>query len=78
METSVSEFMNTLMSSAVRTPMPRTRPAREANSADSASGRPNNLTRVAPPALKRSVIWSFIDALRSEASRRSLARRLPT
>ena len=78
MDTSVSEFMNTLINKAVRTPMPRTRPARAANSADSAEGRPNSFTRVAPPALKRSVIWSFIDALRSEASRRSRASRLPT
>ena len=38
------------------TPMSRTRPARAANSADSALGRPNSFTSVAPGAEKRSVI----------------------
>ena len=74
---SVSEFMNTDCSIAVRTPMSRTRPARTANSRDSVAGLPNSLTRVAPGAENRSVIWVFIVALWSAASRCSWAIRVP-
>ncbi len=62
---------------AVRTPICATRWARAANSADSWSGRPNSLTRVAPGAEKRSVIWLPIAALWSAASRWMPARRRP-
>ena len=55
--------MNVDCSIAVRTPMSRTRSARSANSSDSRSGLPNSLTRVAPGAENRSVIWVFIVAL---------------
>ena len=69
---------NTERTIAVRTPMSRTRPARARNSADSRSGRPNSLTRVAPGAEKRSVICVLIAALWSAASRSSRASRAPT
>ena len=54
---------------AVRTPMSRTREARATNSRVSSAGRPNSLTRVAPGAENRSVIWVPIAALWSAASR---------
>jgi hypothetical protein len=66
---SVSEFMNTDCSIAVRTPMSRTRAARTSNSCDSRAGLPNSLTSVAPGAENRSVIWVFIVALLIAASR---------
>jgi hypothetical protein len=59
----VSEFMNTGCNIDERTPMSRTRPALSANSRDSRCGSPNSLTRVAPGAENRSVIWLFIVAL---------------
>ena len=68
---------NTRDTIAVRTPMSRTRTARSANSAISSSGRPNSFTSVAPGAEKRSVIWLDRPALRSAASRRRSAMRLP-
>ena len=55
--------MNVACSIEVRTPMSRTRSARDANSSDSRAGSPNSLTSVAPGAEKRSVIWVFIVAL---------------
>lgn len=57
--------------------MSRTRAARTRNSSASSSGRPNSLTRVAPGAENRSVIWVLIAELWSAASRRRAARRLP-
>lgn len=62
---------------AVRTPMSATRRARSANSADSSSGRPNSLIRVAPGAEKRSVIRVPMAALRAAASRCMRAMRRP-
>ena len=70
---SVSEFMKTDCSIAVRTPISRTRPARTSNSRDSVAGLPKSLTNVAPGAEKRSVIWVFIVALWMAASRDSRA-----
>ena len=69
--------MNTVWAVAVRTPMSRTRRARSANWADSSSGRPNSLTRVAPGAEKRSVIRVPMAALSAAASRSIRAIRLP-
>ena len=68
---------NTHCTIAVRTPMSRTRAARETNSRDSSAGRPNSLTSVAPGAENRSVIWLPIAALWSAASRSSCASRRP-
>jgi hypothetical protein len=53
--------------------MSRTRSARAANSSDSLTGLPNSLTRVAPGAEKRSVIWVFIVALYIALSRLNVA-----
>ncbi len=62
---------------AERTPMSRTRPARSPNSAASALGRPNSLTRVAPGAENRSVICVVMAAFRPADSRCRSAMRLP-
>lgn len=69
--------MKTDWAMAVRIPMSRTRRARAANSADSSAGRPKSLTRVAPGAEKRSVIWVPMAALWLAASRCILAMREP-
>lgn len=76
-ETSVRAVMNADCAIAVRTPMSRTRPARAANSADSSSGRPKSLMRVAPGAENRSVIRVPMAAFSCAASRCILAIRLP-
>jgi hypothetical protein len=73
----VSAVTKTHCTIAVRTPMSRTRAARETNSRDSSAGRPNSLTSVAPGAEKRSVIWLPMAALWSAASRSSRASRRP-
>ena len=57
--------------------MSRTRVARAPNSADSRSGRANSLTRVAPGAENRSVIWVPITELWLAASSSSRASRRP-
>ena len=54
---------------ALRTPMSRTRPARSAELVDLPVARPNSFTSSAPDTSKRSVIWVFIEALRSMPSR---------
>ena len=69
--------MKTVCTIAVRTPMSRTRVARAPNSADSRSGRANSLTRVAPGAENRSVIWVLITELWLAASSSSRASRRP-
>ncbi len=62
---------------AVRTPICATRLARPRTRRTPGPGRPNSLTRVAPGAEKRSVIWLPMAALWSAASRWMLASRLP-
>ena len=57
--------------------MSRTRVARTTNSVDSRSGRENSLTRVAPGAENRSVIWLPITALWLALSSCSRASRRP-
>ena len=47
------------------TPMSRTRPACARNSASSALGCPNSLTRSAPDTLKRSTIVVFMSPMSS-------------
>jgi hypothetical protein len=69
--------MKTDWAVAVRTPMSRTRAARAANWADSSSGRPNSLTRVAPGAENRSVIRVPMAAFSAAASRCIRAIRPP-
>ncbi len=76
-ETSARAVMNRYWPMAVRTPISATRSARSVNSRASRSGRPNSLTRVAPGAENRSVIWPVIAALWSAASRSRWARREP-
>ena len=54
---------------AIRTPMSRTRPARDEKPADSSVGRPKSFTSNAPEILKRSVIWDAMSAFNCICSR---------
>ena len=76
--TKVKAMRNTREYMALRTPMSRTRPARRAKSRASSSWRPNSLTSRAPATLNRSVMVSFMEALRSIPSRVMAWRRRPT
>ena len=64
--------------SAIRTPRSRTTAALVANVASSSDRRPNSLSSIAPPTLKRSVIALPRSALPSICSRVRPASRLPT
>ena len=71
-------MVNTDCRTEMLTPADRTRSARTANSRDSRCGSPKSLTRVAPGAENRSVIWSPMAALWLARVRVSSARRRPS
>jgi len=75
--TSVRAVKKYRLAMAICTPMSRTRIARPANSASSASGRPNSLVNSAPPMLKRSVIWVLMSEFSCICWRVKPARRRP-
>ena len=75
--TSASAVKNHRLAMAMRTPMSRTRPARDEKAAVSSAGRPNSFTRSAPATLNRSFICALMSAFSPIASRVIVCSRRP-